>query len=146
MLSLPGVSIYLQLRLLCKVQLHRNTIVSECARQPAQKGKGPVFFTSKRMELTMIDNLTPNPSGQLNVRTAKLSPQELSIWNLTGKTRIMGIPDVSYKIDPDHSSQRGQVIFLCKARPAQQQDAVGSLIDYESHKIKRTVLKTVVAE
>ena len=43
------------------------------------------------------------------------------------------------------SSQRGQCIFICQPRN-KERDTKGSLIDYESHKIKRTVLSTTVAE
>eukprot|EP00971_Amphidinium_carterae_P326405 6457159-Amphidinium_carterae.1 len=73
-----------------------------------------------------------------------LTPQELIMQNLSGKTRCMGIPDASYKNNPDHSSQKRQVIFLCSEKSAHH--TVGSLTDYESHKIQRTVLSTMVAE
>ena len=57
----------------------------------------------------------------------------------------MGFPDAAYKNNADGSSQRGQCIFICQPRN-KERDTRGSLIDYESHKIKRTVLSTTVAE
>ena len=56
-----------------------------------------------------------------------------------------GLPDAAYKNNADGSSQRGQCIFICQPR-SKERDTRGSLIDYESHKIKRTVLSTTVAE
>ena len=70
--------------------------------------------------------------------------------------RIVGYPDAGYQNNkPDKSSQRGQCLFLCEPRctsrikqetHVHRYDARGSLIDYESHKIKKTVLSTTVAE
>ena len=58
---------------------------------------------------------------------------------------MMGFPDAAYKNNADGSWQRGQCIFICQPRN-KERDTRGSLIDYESHKIKSTVLSTTVAE
>ena len=50
----------------------------------------------------------------------------------------------AYK-NSDGSSQRGQCVFLRQPRN-KERDTKGSLIDDASHKIKRTVLSTTVAE
>jgi hypothetical protein len=72
-------------------------------------------------------------------------------------------PDAAYKNNPDGSSQRGQTIFLAEQRKTvkpqpidkavthsrvvpRAADSKGSLIDYESTKIKRTTLSTTVSE
>eukprot|EP00975_Prorocentrum_lima_P005037 1096231-Prorocentrum_lima.AAC.1 len=47
---------------------------------------------------------------------------------------------------PTNSSERALVVFLAEARKAGQVDASGSMVDYESTKIRRTVLSTTVAE
>ena len=48
----------------------------------------------------------------------------------------------------DGSSQRGMTVFLAESRERSSRDGTsyGSLIDYESQKIKKTVLSTAVAE
>jgi len=84
------------------------------------------------------------------------------MWPLTGNLRIVGYPDASFfKNNPDGSSQRGQCIFLAEERLATDSSWVrqgenpddptkgsarGSLVDYESTKIRRTTLSTTVAE
>jgi len=80
---------------------------------------------------------------------------------LKGDLRIVGFPDAAYRNNkPDLSTQRGSVITLCEprtssdgpavARHGGQRDVSGSsrgcIIDFESHKINRTVLSTTVAE
>jgi hypothetical protein len=74
-------------------------------------------------------------------------------WPLRGKLRVLGYPDASYRNNEDSSSQRGQVVFIAEERSANSSDKTtprhesrGSLIDYESTKIKRTTLSTTVAE
>ena len=64
---------------------------------------------------------------------------------IKGVPRLMGIPDAAYVNNSDGSSQRGQCIFICQPRN-KERDTKGSLIDYKSRKIKRTVLSTTVAE
>jgi hypothetical protein len=71
---------------------------------------------------------------------------KLYFWPLKGRLRILGYPDASYRNNPDLSSQRGQCIFLAEARKSGRTDARGSLVDYESTKIRRTTLSTTVAE
>ena len=79
------------------------------------------------------------------VRMVKDKPQRLLYAPIKGTPRLMGFPDAAYKNNADGSSQRGQCIFICQPRN-KERDTKGSLIDYESHKIKRTVLSTTVAE
>ena len=56
------------------------------------------------------------------------------------------MPDASYRNNSDGTSQRGLVICLAEARTSSSASAAGSLIEYESHKIKRSTLSTTVAE
>ena len=79
------------------------------------------------------------------VRMVKDKPQRLLYAPIKGTPRLMGFPDAAYKNNADGSSQRGQCIFICQPRN-KERDTKGSLIDYESHKIKNTVLSTTVAE
>ena len=75
----------------------------------------------------------------------KDKPQRLLYAPIKGVPRLMGFPDAAYKNNSDGSSQRGQCILICHHRN-KERDTKGSLIDYESRKIKRTVLSTTVAE
>ena len=71
----------------------------------------------------------------------------LRFWPLKGeKFRLVGYPDAAYRNNKDGSSQRGQTIFLAETRQDGKCDGKGSLVDYESQKIKRTVLSTTVSE
>ena len=92
-------------------------------------------------------NATILDAKELNkvVRMVKDKPQRLLYAPIKGTPRLMGFPDAAYKNNADGSSQRGQCIFICQPRN-KERDTRGSLIDYESHKIKRTVLSTTVAE
>ena len=92
-------------------------------------------------------NATIMDAKELNkvVRLVKDKPQRLLYAPIKGTPRLMGFPDAAYKNNSDGSSQRGQCIFICQPRN-KERDTKGSLIDYESHKIKRTVLSTTVAE
>ena len=73
---------------------------------------------------------------------------------LKGTLRLIGYPDASYRNNSDTSSQRGQVIFLAEPKaktphqgdPPAGGDSRGSLVEYESTKIRRTTLSTTVAE
>jgi len=83
------------------------------------------------------------------VRQVRAVPMKLAFWPLKGSLRILGFPDAAFKNNADGSSQRGQVIFV--AEPRKQASACrdpvrGSLVDYESTKIKRTTMSTTVAE
>ena len=96
------------------------------------------------------------------VRSVRAQPQKLFFWPLQGPLRLIGYPDASFKNNEDHSSQRGQCIFLAEKRKTYldrdrssgkkntvtegNPNAKGSLIDYESTKIRRTTLSTTVAE
>ena len=83
------------------------------------------------------------------VRTVRAQPVRLMFWPLKGSLRIIGYPDAAFKNNADGSSQRGQVIFVAEDRKqatACRDPVKGSLVDYESTKIKRTTLSTTVAE
>ena len=82
-------------------------------------------------------------SRQLKSQTVKLL-----FWPRTGPLKIFGFPDASYQKNEDGSSQRGMAVFLAEPRVRSTRDGMsyGSLIDFESQKIKKTVLATNVAE
>ena len=81
------------------------------------------------------------------VRKVRAEEVVLRFWPLQpDDLRIIGYPDASFRNNSDKSSQRGQTIFLAEARDNKRADTRGSLIDYESQKIKRTVLSTTVSE
>jgi hypothetical protein len=83
------------------------------------------------------------------VKQVRATPMRLVFWPLKGPYRILGFPDAAFKNNQDGSSQRGQVIFVAQARAqvyASQAVVKGSLVDYESTKIKRTTMSTTVAE
>ena len=82
------------------------------------------------------------------VRYLRSTPVNLCFWQLSGQLRLIGYPDASYRNNEDKSSQRAQVIFLAESRERSSKtgDTYGSLVDYESQKIKRTVLSTTVSE
>ena len=77
------------------------------------------------------------------IRNVKVA---LKFWPLKGKNRIVGYPDAAFRNNPDKSSQRGQTIFLAEPRQKGKVDGRGSLIDYESQKIKRMCQSTTVSE
>ena len=78
----------------------------------------------------------------------KSQPVKLQYWPHTGLLRIVGLPDHSYRNNDDGSSQRGMTVVLAESCERSSRDGMtyGSLIDYESQKIKKTVLSTTVAE
>ena len=76
----------------------------------------------------------------------QVKPVSLIFWPLKGNLRLIGYPDASYRNNSDKSSQRGQCIFLAEPRQGNQSHTYGSIIDYESSKIKRTTMSTTVAE
>ena len=83
------------------------------------------------------------------VRQVKASPVMSHFWPLNtknGPLRIVAFPDASYRNNEDKSSQMAQVVFICEARTSGRTDVRGTLIDYESHKIKRSTQSTTVAE
>ena len=79
------------------------------------------------------------------VRQIRADPAELRFWPLKGQLRLLSIPDAAYRNNSDKSSQRGHTLFVAEAR-TQSYHSRGSLVFYESTKIKRTTLSTTVAE
>ena len=75
----------------------------------------------------------------------------LRFWPLKGKCRLIGYPDAAYQNNEDKSSQRGQAIFIAEPRRKMPDGNTlvspkGSLVDFETGKIKKQVLSTTVAE
>ena len=56
------------------------------------------------------------------------------------------MPDAAFRNNSDKSSQRAMVIFMSEPRKEKSRNSRGSLIFFESTKIKRTTLSTTVAE
>ena len=81
-------------------------------------------------------------------RQLKSHPVKPQFWPVTGPLRIIGFPHASYRNNEDGSSQRGMAVFSAESHERSTKDGTscGSLIDYDSQKIKRTVLSTIVAE
>ena len=73
-------------------------------------------------------------------------PMELKYWPLEGNPRLMAMPDAAFRNNSDKSSQRAMVIFMSEQRKEKSRNSRGSLIFFESTKIKRTTLSTTVAE
>ena len=71
---------------------------------------------------------------------------ELRVWPVKGSPRILGIPDAAFRNNSDKSSQRAMTIFIADERVKGRRDTRGSLVFFESTKIKRTTLSTTVAE
>ena len=71
---------------------------------------------------------------------------ELRVWPVKGSPRILGIPDAAFRNNSDKSSQRAMTIFVADQRVKNRRDTRGSLVFFESTKIKRTTLSTTVAE
>ena len=80
------------------------------------------------------------------VRSVRAEVVKLCFWPLKGPVRVLGCPDVPYRNNSDKSSQRGQCVFLCEQSVGGHKFTRGSLVDYESQNIHRTVLSTTVAE
>ena len=81
-------------------------------------------------------------------RQLKSQPVKLQYWPLTGQLRTLGFPDASYRNNDDGSSHRGMTRFLAESHERSSQDGMsyGSLVDYESQRVKKIVLSTTVAE
>ena len=73
-------------------------------------------------------------------------PMELMFWPLQGDPRLVAMPDAAFRNNSDKSSQRAVVIFMAEPRKEKSKNTRGSLIFFESTKIKRTTLSTTVAE
>ena len=71
---------------------------------------------------------------------------ELRVWPVKGSPRILGIPDAAFRNNSDKSSQRAMTIFIADQRVKNRRDTRGSLVLFESTKIKRTALSATVAE
>ena len=71
---------------------------------------------------------------------------EMRVWPVKGSSRIIGIPDAAFRNNSDKSSQRAMTIFIADERVKGRRDTRGSLVFFESTKIKRTTLSTTVAE
>ena len=71
---------------------------------------------------------------------------ELMFWPLQGDPRLVAMPDAAFRNNSDKSSQRAMVIFMAEPRREKSKNTKGSLIFFESTKIKRTTLSTTVAE
>jgi hypothetical protein len=56
--------------------------------------------------------------------------------------RLVGYTDASCRNNKDFSSQRGLCIFLSHPHHREHSDGFGSLIEYESHKIKKNCQPT----
>ena len=52
------------------------------------------------------------------------------------------IPDAGFQNNPDKSSQLGITVFLCEVRKGKAVDTRGCLVEFSSHKGKRTTLRT----
>ena len=73
-------------------------------------------------------------------------PMELKYWPLEGNPRLRTMADAAFRNNSDKSSQRAMVIFMSDSRKEKSRNSRGSLIFFESTKIKRTTLSTTVAE
>ena len=73
-------------------------------------------------------------------------PMELMFWPLQGDPRLVALPDAAFRNNSGKSSQRAMVIFMAEPRKEKSKNTRGSLIFFESTKIKRTTLSTTVAE
>ena len=124
--SLVGQINWLQSR----TQFQRCCKFSRCASMAASPTVG---------EVRSLNNLA---------RQVKSQPVKLQYWPLTGPLRIFGFLDASHRNNDDGSSQRGMTVFLAESRERSSRNGrtYGSLIDYESQKIQKTVLSTTVAE
>ena len=61
---------------------------------------------------------------------------ELRVWPVKGSPRILGIPHAAFRNNSDKSSQRAMTIFIADERVKNRRDARGSLVFFESTKIK----------
>ena len=73
-------------------------------------------------------------------------PMELMFWPLQGDPRLVAMPDAAFRNNSGKSSQRAMVILMAEPRKEKSKNTRGSLIFFESTKIKRTTLSTTVAE
>ena len=74
---------------------------------------------------------------------------ELMFWPIQGDPRLVAMPgaaDAAFRNNSDKSSHRAMVIFMAEPRKEKSRNTRGSLIFFESTRIKRTTLSTTVAE
>ena len=71
---------------------------------------------------------------------------EMRVWPVKSSPRIIGIPDAAFRNNSNKSSPRAMTIFIADERVKGRRDTRGSLMFFESTKIKRTTLSTTVAE
>ena len=71
---------------------------------------------------------------------------ELMFWPLQGDPRLVAMPDAAFRNNSDKCSQRAMDIFMAEPRKEKSKNTTGSLIFFESTKIKQTTLSTTVAE
>ena len=71
---------------------------------------------------------------------------KMRVWPVRGSPRIVGIPDAAFRNNSDKSSQRAMTVFIADERVKGRRDTRGSLMFFESTKIKRATLSTTVAE
>ena len=64
-------------------------------------------------------------------------PMELKFWPLEGNPRLMAMPDAAFRNNSDKSSQRAMVIFMSEPRKEKSRNSRGSLIFFETTKIKK---------
>eukprot|EP00439_Symbiodinium_sp_Y106_P035936 s1632_g4.t1 len=85
---------------------------------------------------------------ELNKLCRQIRSEEVEwrVWPVKGSPRILGIPDAACRNNSDKSSQRAMTIFIADERVKNRRDTRGSLVFFESTKIKRTTLSTTVAE
>ena len=93
---------------------------------------------SKAASPTIADEKTLNKLA----RQLKSQPVKLQFWPLTRPLTIIACPGAFYRHNEDGSSQRGTTECLSESRERSSKDGMtyGSLVDYESQKIKETVL------
>ena len=73
-------------------------------------------------------------------------PMGLMFWPLQSDPWSVAMPDAAFRSNSDKSSQRAMVIFMAEPRREKSKNTKGSLIFFESTKIKRTTLSPTVAE
>ena len=73
-------------------------------------------------------------------------PVDLRFWPLERHPRLMAMPDAAFRNNSDKSSQRAKVIFRSEPRKEKSRNSRGSLIFFESTKVKKATLSATVAE
>ena len=71
---------------------------------------------------------------------------EFKFWTLEGHPRHMAMLHAAFRNNSDKSLQRAMVIFMSEPRKKKSRNSKGSLIFFESIKIKKTTLSTIMAE